>query len=174
MSYYYLVASLPMLFFGDPPPFPAATLRERCANVLRPEDRPLLDAALEGRTDGAGPFLAEWRAREIQLRNAVARARAARAGVDPAPWLRAHTGYDLATERTVADAFAKSDPLEREHELDRHRWQTAAELARADAFGLAAVLAFAAQLRIAERRDALRPEEGLRIADELMEKGAAP
>jgi hypothetical protein len=44
MSYHYLVASLPMLFFGDQPPFSSRELQSRCVGVLKTEHLAILKA----------------------------------------------------------------------------------------------------------------------------------
>lgn len=151
MSYHYLVASLPMLFFGDPNPFSSREFRSRCVGVLKTEHLAILEAVLLGQSVAGDTFAAAWTARETQLRNAVARFRAARLGVDSQAFQRDHAGFDVGLAQSVTDALAQPSPLEREQALDRSRWHVAEELALNDPFGLGAVLAFAVKLRIAER-----------------------
>ena len=161
MSYEYLVASLPLLFWGDPPPFSASDFRHRCDGVLTPADGAALDRLLAGRPDPEAPgFEGAWAARETQLRNAVAAARAARYGGDARANRRPHPGWDGGIEKSVTDAFVKESPLEREMELDRGRWRALDDLARGKPFGAEAVFAFALKLRIAERWAALTDEAG--------------
>ncbi len=146
----YFAASLPTLYFGDPPPFGLEEFLFRCQGVLAAAERAQLDAVLAA-APGPGAFAAAWHAREIQLRNAAAHARAAAWGGEAHAADRMHAGFDLSVQKGVTDAFAKPNPLERELELDRCRWQTAADLARAHPLGLPGILAFALHLRIAER-----------------------
>lgn len=168
MSYHYLVASLPQLFFSNPPPFSCRDFLARCDGVLSRDHLALLAALLEGRLVTGGTFADAWSAREIQLRNAVARFRATRLGVDAGSFQQDHSGYDVRLVQGVADAFAKPTPLEREQGLDRERWRLAEELALADPFGLGIVLAFAVKLRIAERWAALTDAAGQNKIEELM------
>ncbi len=161
MSYEYLAASLPLLFWGDPPPFSTADFRARCDGVLTPTDLATLDRLLAGRMDPDAPgFEGAWGARQTQLGNAVAAARAARYGADTRAVRRPHPGWDGAVEKVVVDAFAKESPLDRELELDRGRWHLLDDLARGRPFGVETVFAFALKLRIAERWAALTDAAG--------------
>jgi hypothetical protein len=150
-NYHYLVASLPMLFFGDPPPFAAAELRRLSETLLGPEDGRSLALVLEGRGAEASAASARaWADIETQFRNAIAHTRAAAYGIDPRAYQRMHAGYSVAVQQAVEDAFAKPTPLEREQELDRARWRMLDDLALTEPFGLANVIAFAVKLQISE------------------------
>lgn len=151
MTYTYLAASLPTLVFGAPPPFGVAEFRAKCEGVLSRADLATMDALLAGAPAPGCRFIAEWQARETQLRNGVVRARAAHIGVEARPFLHDHAGWDMSVAKAVTDAFSKPNPLEREMELDRCRWHVVEDLARFEPFSLAAVLAFAVKLRIVER-----------------------
>ncbi len=169
MSHEYLVSSLPLLFFGDPPPFTVEVFRARCAGPLGPDERRVLDRVTEGRAEEAAhPFAQAWVRAETQLRNEAARVRAARRGVDAAPFQRSHAGYSMAIHQAVSDAFEKPDPLEREQTLDRGRWALLDELVGQDRFGLGAVLAYALKLRIAERWAGMTGEAGAARLEELL------
>ncbi|MBN1269188.1 MAG: DUF2764 family protein [Kiritimatiellae bacterium] len=169
--YYYLVASLPPLTMGDAPPFSAEDFQFRCATVMDEADSRELKLALAGRADeGASSFSREWQQAETQLRNAVATIRAGRLGVESRPYLRQHEGFSVLIEESVTDAYDKPDPLGREMELDRLRWQIADDLAREDPFGLDPVLAFAVKLRIAARWAGMTDEAGRNKVDELIEQ----
>ncbi|MCX7886942.1 MAG: DUF2764 domain-containing protein [Verrucomicrobiae bacterium] len=172
MNYYYVIASLPMLFFGEPPPFSAAEWRRQLRGVLSDEDLAQVEAFLDQRPLPGNRFYEQWQLRIIQLQNAIARARAARLGVEVHPYLKEHPGFDVAIQNAVTHAFTKDNPLEREMELDRCRWQIADELARPHPFGIERLFAFALQLRIAERWAALREEAGLRIVAEFIGRHA--
>lgn len=174
MSYHYLVASLPMLFFGDQNPFSSGEFLSRCAGVLKAEHLAILDAVLRQQSVAGNVSAATWSARETQMRNAVARFRAARLGIDPQVFERDHAGFDVGLARAVADALAHPTPLEREQALDRCRWHLADELAVDDPFGFGAVLAFAIKLRIAERWAALTETAGQRKAEEFIEAMTNP
>jgi hypothetical protein len=159
MSYHYFAATLPMLQPDAPPPLPPERFLALAREYLTLADRGVLESLV---TDApcAHPFVAGWRRHETQLRNAVARHRASRLGLDPAPWIHPHEGYDVTLERGVAAAFQESDPLRREHALDDLRWRQAGDLAGFDAFAAPALFAYYLRLRIAARTADRSPEKG--------------
>ncbi len=169
MSYHYLVASLPTLSFGAQHPFSSREFSARCAGVLRTDDLAILKAVQQGQPASGSRFAEAWTARETQLRNAVARSRGTRLGIDSRPFQHEHSGYDVALAQAVTDALAQHTPLEREQGLDRCRWRLADELALDDPFGLGVALAFAVKLRIAERWAALTEAAGQRTLDEMIQ-----
>lgn len=150
MKFWFLVSSLPYLRLGEKPPMDAAAFRAACAGHLSEEEFAAVDALLENREPAPGAASNLWNS-EVQLRDAVVRVRAKNRGTDAARFLRPHDGFSVSIEKAVTDAFTRSNPLEREMELDRARWTLADELALTDPFGFPGVLAFAAQVRLAER-----------------------
>lgn len=172
MSYEYLVASLPMLFPGDPPPFGVTDFLYRCAGVLSPAHHGTLERLLAGRVDeNDHPAAREWAARDTQLRNAIAQARATAWQADARPHLRDHPGFDGMVRDGVADALTKPTPLERERTLDRCRWHILDDIARGDPFGMGAVVAFAMKLQIAARWAGLTPDAGRAALETRLEAG---
>ena len=106
------------------------------------------------------PFLAEWRDREIQLRNAVAAERARRLGATrPAP--RDAHGCEAMISQSVAQAFAAKDPLQRERALDALRWRILDELQGIAPFTEAVVLAYAGKLALNARRFSIEDDKGM-------------
>ena len=176
MNHYYFVATLPLLTPGEAPGISRAAFTAACEQHLRPADATGAAAVLED--SGAAPqggdgFLARWHNAETQLRNAVARTRGARRGVDIARQLRPVGAFDVALEQSVSDAFGRPSPLERERALDGFRWNKADELAGHDAFSTASVLAYAVKLGIAHRWAALDQESGAAVAQALIEQDVA-
>ena len=176
-GYTYLVASLPALSLEAPPPFSPEEFRFRCQGVLADEDLAELDLLMAGRAEeGRTEFSRAWAAADAQVRNAAAKARAGKLGVEAKGYLRSHPGYAVWLDKEAGDALAKASPLARETGLDAARWKFAEELAQEDAFGLPAVLAFAAKLALASRWAALNEEAGRKRLEELvseLEKNAA-
>jgi len=171
VTYTYLAASLPTLVFGVPPPYGVAEFRARCEGVLSRADLAFLDALIAGVPAPGCRFVAEWQARETQLRNGVVRARAAHLGLEARPYQHDHAGWDMSVAKAVSDAFSKPNPLERELELDRCRWRTAEDLSRFTPFGVEAVLSFAVRLGIAERWAGLAEDAGIQRVEDFV--GAA-
>ena len=150
MSYEYFASTLPSFSFGAPPPMEAAALLASAEGNLSAKDFAALAALLsDGPSDH--PFVRAWRDRETQLRNAVARARAARLGGAEAAarWTRPHGGWSVALETGVAAAFQEKDPLRRHAALARLRWDAAVDLAGLNPFSAEAVLAYAVRLLVA-------------------------
>lgn len=159
MSFYYFVASLPALNLSAPPAMPFATFRAEVERLLPRSVGGALDALVAGRPADSA-FARDWADHEVQLRNAVVRARAARRDEDASPFLRPAHGFQLAVEQAVNEAYGKPNPLERELVLDQVRWKVADELSRDSAFGLEAVLAYGLKLKLAERWAGLTDQAG--------------
>jgi len=112
----------------------------------------------------------QWLARETEIRNALVRLRAAKVRVDAQPFLRPCRELDLSTEKAVAQAMSRPQPLERELGLDQLRWSLLDDLARFDPFGLPAVIAYALKLKLVERWSALTVEKGRAVVEEYLTK----
>ena len=164
MSYPYFAATLPALQFDRAPALTEGEFRARCREHLSPAHAAVVCALLE---DGASehPYAAAWSNRETQVRNAVARQRAAKIpGAVAAPWLRAHDGFAVFIQSGVAAAFQEADPMKRERALDLLRWNLAGDLAGFDTLSAEAVFAYAVRLGILLRRakaDAAKGRERL-------------
>ncbi|NCC53840.1 MAG: DUF2764 family protein [Spartobacteria bacterium] len=171
MEYFYVIASLPMLNFGDKPPLTQEEF-EACCSPLTEEDALELRCILDERIDeGLSPFMEKWRNAERQIRDAVVIARAGKRNVDAAAYLKEYSGFDLSIEREVEEAWTKGNPLDRESALDRCRWRLADEISLGDPFGLASVLAYAVKLKILLRWAALEEEKGQQRIEELIVGG---
>ena len=152
MAYYSLVASLPNLQIGDEPPVSTEEYIGNCAQWVSEREEGILKAVLLNEPIAAPcPLCKAWHNIETQLRNAVARHRGQKLGVDFNEYLQAHDGFSGTIETLVADAFTSTDPVELEESLDRARWQLAEELVSGDPFGFEKVLAYGIQLKIVER-----------------------
>jgi hypothetical protein len=161
MNYYFFAASLPMLSLDSAPPLSWDKFRALCGEHLSKEDTKALDALIGAQgTKANHSFVRDWRERETRLRNAVAKLRAARQHSDPAPYLKEEKGCDVYLEKSVSDAFSRSNPLEREMALDKLRWAQIEEAAGFNPFSSEAMLGYALKLRIAERWTAMNEEEG--------------
>ena len=176
MSCYYLIASLPRLTLDEKPLIAAEDFRALCHGQLGDQDARAVDALVDGPDYGGGtggdvhPFVAAWQAREIQLRNAVARARAELRKTDAAGSIRPHTGFDTYIEDAVESAFDLPTPLEREKALDRLRWRILEELAGVDPFSPSVALAYAVKLRLAWRWAGMDPDRARRQVESVLEK----
>jgi hypothetical protein len=169
VTYVYLVASLPWLNLTEAPPLTVEEFRFRCQGVLTPEDLEELDRVLAGRWDElTSSFGVRWASGEKQLRNAVARVRAAHYNVDPREQLRPHSFFFGTVENGVTDAYTRGNPLERELAIDRCRWNLSNDLALDEPFGLGRVLGFALRLTLCTRWSSLKDEAGRARVEELV------
>ena len=174
MEYVYLVTSLPHLDFAGAPPFTSAELLFSCGGVLRQDHWEDLRAIVADRPrDVRAPEARRLVDAETRLRNALARIRAQRAGVDHAAGAHPHAGFEARADEVAARAMAVADPLEREMLLDRHRWALLDEAASQPAFGVQAVFAYAFKLRIVEKWAALSEQGGLDVALQVVESNLA-
>jgi len=161
MAYYSLVASLPTLQIGDEPPFSTEEYIENCAQWVTEREEQILRRVLLATPDIATcPLCQAWHNIETQLRNAAARHRAQKLGIDASEYLQPHDGFSGTIETLVADAFTRNDPVELEQALDRARWQLAEELIGEDPFAFEKVLAYGIQLKIVERWNRMDPSLG--------------
>jgi hypothetical protein len=153
MAYYSLVASLASLQIGDEPPFTTEAYIANCAQWVSERETGILKSVLlDEPIASTCPLCKSWHNIETQLRNAVARHRGQKLGVDFKEYLQPHDGFSGTIEALVTDAFTRDDPVELEEELDRARWKLAEDLVvQDDPFGFEKVLAYGIQLKIVER-----------------------
>lgn len=171
MKYYYLVAGLPTLELGEPPPRAAADFLSACSHLVGPAELEELRRAVEGRThEGVTDFLKQWTRTDTQLRNAAARVRAGKLSVEAGAHVKDHAGWDTYVEKAVADAYAKPNPLERELALDHFRWKALDEMTLMEPFGLGALLAYAIRLRMATRWAAMEEKSGRETMEKTLEE----
>jgi hypothetical protein len=174
MEYVYLVTSLPQLELANAPPFTSAELLFSCGGVLRQDHWEDLRAIAEERPrDVRTSEARRLVGAETQLRHALARIRAQRAGVEYAAPAQRRAAFDTRADEAAARAMAVDDPLAREMLLDRHRWAFLDEAARQPAFGVQAVFAYAFKLRLVEKWAALSDQRGFDTALQVVEGNLA-
>lgn len=172
MSYEYFSASLPALAPEAPPTMTLEAFRDACRQHLSPAHARTVCALLD-KTPDPHPFAVAWRDCETQLRNAVARRRAARLGREAAPFLHPHAGYRVRIETAVETAFQQPDPLRREQILDALRWELVEVLeGPAVGYGPKTVFAYALKLVLASRRARRDRDRGRERAQSLVHANA--
>lgn len=160
MNHWYLVASLPVLLPGAEPPLAPASFRALCGEHLRDADLRELDLVLAGDAAATSPFARTLRQMNLRIADEVAVLRAAKLGIDAAPW-RVDIGVpDAMLAAGVRDAMQQPDPRAREHALDALQWSLLEELAAPTPFGLPALLAYGLKLQIAARHAARTEDAG--------------
>lgn len=154
MNIDFIVASLPALVFGQPPPLTAEKFADICGQSVMAR----LDAYIES----------HWRDIEIQLRNAVADAR----GGDR--YLRNARGCSVYLKNKVAACFQEKDVMKRQMLLDKTWWDAAEELSPSTSpLGIGALAAYRIRLDIALRHSLISPEEGVSSFDSIVADGVS-
>lgn len=178
-SYYYLVAQLPSLVYGQAAPMTVVAFRDLAKSFLDSNDGVLLDAvsldpgATEQAEEGkpsyaeAAPasgceFIDRWRDWERTLRLTVARVRAQRTkregGAPVEPPL-----YPVDATAVAVSVMAEAEsPLEAEIALDKARWNAIGYLQGLNTFDRNVVYAYLLKLLILERYSMFKTEEGFK------------
>ena len=161
-QYYYLVASLPLLRFDDPPPFSSRDWLELCREHVAAGDHALLsrvsfDAPVPRRGDPAAwQAYAAW---ETALRDELAVQRAQKLGLSPDPFLR-DAPFFVGLPAMAKEALGAGTPLAVEAALDRRRWAYIDGLEVGAQFDLGRLVVYRLKLLLLERRARFRPEPG--------------
>lgn len=145
--FYYLVSSLPMLRFGAAVEITLAGFDELCRAQL-PVAASAALARLSLEPDGQPCCDVErrWQTWETYTRNGLVRLRAARLGVEPTAFLRHDDDVFPGDRRRIEEICSDPDPLVRERELDRLRWQRLDDLAVEHPFDLGALVLYKLRL----------------------------
>ena len=146
----YLMASLPMIELGDVPPLTLEEFRHRCIGMLDESELNALDALLAGE-ECDDEFVTAYQAHEIQMKNVSGRLRAAAWGPEVRFMERSFPGYDVTFAKMIQDAFAKSNPMEKEQDIDKARFWLVDSLAGVGEGTVKHVYAYAIKLKICER-----------------------
>ena len=167
--YTYFAATLPLLDFDGPLPFLTGDFAADCGRLLPEHDAQEVRRALD--MEGGAPasrFLASWREHEQALRIESAQARAARLRLTPPKggWDRAH---DSRINAAVARAAGMDDPLEAERLLIGLQWRILDDLCLGREFALDGILAYAVKLKLLERLNAFKSEDGVKELKALLE-----
>jgi hypothetical protein len=174
VEYVYLVASLPALELTTPPRISSSELLATSSGVLREDHHDDLKAVVEDRPwDVRAPEFRRYAHAETQLRDALARLRAARAGASYDAGAHPYGGFEARCADVARQAMELDDPRERELLLDRLRWRLLDEVAVLAPFGVQTVLAYGAKLRLAEKWAATDQAAGLRVAAGLADAALA-
>lgn len=174
MKYPYLVASLPVIAMDDVPAMRMDRFMEDARRLLSPEDAAELEGVLADDPSACRTqFARRWFRFDGDLRHRIAAVRAGRLKLDPRGLGPGSGGGDAEVKKAVLDAFGRTNPMERELQLDQTRWRVLDELGRLEPFGLAAVLAYGLQLRLSERWSGLSVDAGSAALNEQLKKSLA-
>lgn len=165
-SYYYLVATLPMLRYEDSSPMSHEAFLELCHGNISDSDYRLVcsaslssSAASDAEGGKSHPFLRKWEG----FRDMVAkelndqRARKLELGGDR---YKNDGDKEYRISETVRAALAASNPLQGELLLMQLYWKYLDDLSGLHTFDIEALLAYAVKLQILERKSRFTLQEG--------------
>ena len=163
-AYYYFVASLIHVNYGDKPPISSEDFRVQCNNLLSTKDAALIrycyfdpKLAVETVHPTGSDFIDMLMLRERVLNLNLAFLRAAR--------LRRSSPGDPPHDVPRAEALAKAvieidDPLEAALTIDRARWGALDEMVGYDNFSVNTIFAYLMKLQLLERKERFDAEKG--------------
>ena len=170
-NYYFFLASLPYINYGDKPPMSSEEFRGLCNHFLRSGDQKLLQfcrydskLAVETVKPTGSSFIDILMLRERILNLTLAQLRAIK-------FNRPHE-WDVPHEVPRAEALAKAafemdDPLDAVLTVDRARWGVLDELVGIDYFGVNNVFAYLLKLQLLERKQIFDAKKGSAAYREL-------
>jgi hypothetical protein len=166
VAYYFLIAQLPQLKYGQEPPLSSAAFLERFGVMLSKPDAALLSLCRLGLLSGeesaptSSALINAWRERERVLTLTLAKLRAAKLKFeDFAAAAEAPEGMDEIKALAKA-AFTMEDPFEAELFLDKGRWDAIESFVGLEYFTADVVFAYFLKLLLIERRSSFKVEEG--------------
>jgi len=166
-SYYYLVAQLPYLTYGQAPPMQPEAFKDLVKPMLSAEDSALIDlVSLDPGyyTDKAplcgSDFIDGWREWERSLRLNLAKNRAIKAKREAAVTAEPPALPAEAASAAMRAMAAMESPLEAEVTLDKARWSAIDSLVGYEYFDRNTVFAYLLKLLILQRRASFQPETG--------------
>ena len=169
-SYYYFIASLPLINFGSEPPLSVEEFLNDCRRLLAEDDYTLIEKILTGDelpTSSGNQTFDAWARFIKQFQNEQARFRAERAGRDPREFIRGEYISDSYLSETIQQALKEETPLDSQEFLDTFIWKFLDELETKNIFTFGAVIAYGLKLKILERYAAIRSPKGQELFKEI-------
>jgi hypothetical protein len=169
-QFYYQVSALPMVRFGEPAPLSLAAFGDFCRGQLpEAEAAALARVSLEPTGVPCCEVERRWQVWETYARNCLVRWRATRLGVDGAEFLRPDDDVFPGDRRRIEEIMSDPDPLNRERELDRLRWQRLDDLAVEHDFDLGALVLYALRLGLACKWAGRSEPAGRQVYERLLD-----
>jgi len=177
-SYYYLVAQLPSLAYGQTPPMRPQAFKDLVKPLLSTEDAAFLDmvgldphplpegsllptglAYAESAPSCGSDFIDGWREWERTLRLNLARSRVIKTKREGTPTAEPPV-VPADAAATATRALAEESPLEAEIMLDKARWGAIDSLLGHQYFDRNVIFAYLLKLLILQRRASFQTETG--------------
>jgi len=168
-QYYYLVASLPLLFYDSGNVSPYEDFLVTCREHLSPRHYRLLVSTATTDLQATVPgckTLELWQQWEIALRNELVRLRAKKQGREAEGYLVESPGV-LEPQMIAREAFAQDSPLQAEDTLNRGRWSFLGQLEVGHYFDIEKILVYALRLQVLARKSLFAEEKGREMFDRV-------
>ena len=172
MNYYDIMASMPNLSMRSPPPMSPEAFVRSCEGRMPSGDACEFAEFTSGHyAQCSTSFARRWATFEQTLIQKLAgyRAKQWKLEADAYAFLPDAGSDETYIDHVIAEAYAKSNPRERERVLDRARWQELDNLIIQTPFGLAAVLATYVKLQIMSRWYGLHRDKGKQRLQAVMD-----
>ena len=174
-NYYYFIASLPHINYGDKPPVSSKEFREQCEHFLSAQDAKLIEyctfdpqIAIETVNPTGSAFIDLIILRERVLNLTLANLRAAKL---KRPSLEEPSQSMPRTKTEATTAFEMDDPLDAALYIDRSRWgfinEIYDEMANFSYFSVNNIFAYLLKLQLLERKQVFDIKKGTDVYREL-------
>ncbi len=167
-TYYYFIASLPALFFGQKPPMSVEEYFNRSDSALHPDDAKALRDAVTEESSAQSGVAAVWCKLRHDLKNELAYERAIRAGKDPLRYVRGERSTDSRLKDAAAEALNAQDPLEAQRAFDKRAWDLLEELENGHFFDADNVVVYGLKLKILARYEDIVSPKGREVFEGYM------
>ena len=157
-SYYYLVATLPMLRFDGTAPFGCDAFLELCKGKVSDSDYDTLFQALHNQASNH-PFLKKWQTFDKMVKQELNDQRSRKLSLS-SPKYRNDGPKEYRITEAVRLAVGNDNPLEAEMELMSLSWKYLDELAVLHTFDIEGLLSYAIKLQLMERKGLFTREDG--------------
>ena len=171
-QYYYQVSTLPMLRLGEPARLSLEAFTGFCSRQLPAAVATALERlGLEPDGQPCCEVERRWQVWETYARNCLVRLRALRLGLDAAHFVRPVADAFPVDRRRLEEVLSDPDPLQRERELDRLRWQRLDDLAVGHEFDLEALVLYKLRLLLVSKWGVRTAAAGRRLHERLVATG---
>jgi len=157
-SYYYLVATLPLLRYDGQSPFDSASFLEQCKSQVSTYDYLTIESALTGRSS-SHPFLKKWQHFASMVKKELNDQRSKKLGLSTQKY---HNDGDkeFRIGEAVRQVLSNENALEAELSLLALSWNYLDEISALHFFDVEALLTYAVKLQLLERKSLFTKEEG--------------
>jgi len=169
-SYYYLLASLPLLFFDGKIPLTIEAFREDCRRLLTEKDYALMEqlwAPDETPPETGHRVLDVWLHFDRGFRNELAWYRAGHLSKDPLKYLRGARTLVSSCVKDIQRVLKMDDLREAEKILSKARWQFLDELGMGHYYDFESVFIYYLKLEILKRHQEYGSPEGRNRLQEI-------